>query len=85
MRKTQRTGKEQTTLLRKNLEEDNTKPMVLFVEVKDWLQNNRVEGFIRVAEALPHKDPEKIAKTIDVEDISKATIHAAIEFRSEGL
>ena len=43
-----------------------------------YLQEHGLEGFIRVAEAPPHQEPEKVAKTIDVEGISEATIMATI-------
>ena len=48
--------------------------MAQFVESKDWLQRNGLKGFIRVAEALPHEELEKVTMTIDVEGISKMTV-----------
>ena len=43
------------------------------------MQKQGLEGFIRVTEAPPHQELEKVAKTIDVEGILEATIQAAIE------
>ena len=48
--------------------------MALSTEAKDWLQKNGLEGFIWVAEAPHHQEPEKVARTIDVEVISEATV-----------
>ena len=53
--------------------------MVLYVEAKDWLEKNGLEGFIQVAGAPPHKEQAKVTKTINIDDISEATMHAAIE------
>ena len=59
--------------------------MALSVEAKDWFQRKGLKGFIRVAEAQPHKEPEKVATTIDIDGISKAMVQAAIEIPSKGL
>ena len=56
--------------------------MALPTEAKDWLQKNRLEALIQVAEAPLHKEPEKVAKTIDVDGISEEIIQAAIELPS---
>ena len=52
--------------------------MALSREAKDWLQKHGLQGFIRVVEAPPHQDPKKVAKSIDVDDISEAIIQATI-------
>ena len=49
------------------------------------MQKQGLEGFIRVTEAPPHQELEKVAKTIDVEGILEATIQAAIELSTGGL
>ena len=49
------------------------------------MRRHGLEGFIRVAEAPPHPEPEAIAKNIDVDGISEATVHAIIELESGGL
>ena len=49
-------------------EEDES--MALSAKAKDWLQQHGLEGFIRVAKAPPHQEPETVARTIDVNGIS---------------
>ena len=58
-----------------------TQTMVLYVEAKDWLEKNGLVGFIQVARARapPHKEQAKVTKTINIDDISEATMHATIE------
>ena len=38
-----------------------------------------LKGFIKVAKPPPHQELDKVARTIDVDDILEATIQAAIE------
>ena len=67
------------------LEEEQTEPMALSNATRDWLIKNSLEGFIRVAEAPPHEEPEMVAATIDLDGLSKVTVQAAIELPSEEL
>ena len=59
-------GKAQATLLRNELDTKNAEPMTLSLEAKDWIQKNKLERFVWVVEAPPHKELKKIATTIDV-------------------
>ena len=54
-------------------DEFETKPIELSAGVKEWLQQHDLEGFIHIVKALPHPEPEVIAKKIDVEEISRGT------------
>ena len=52
--------------------------MGLSTQAKDWLTKHGLDGFIRVTEAPPHMEPEKIATTIDMEGIFEVTMQAVI-------
>ena len=59
--------------------------MALLNEVKNCLIKNGLEGFIRVAEAPPHEEQDKVAMTIVVGKLSEGMVQGAIELPSGGL
>ena len=81
----QTSEKAQALNLRSDLEADNIEPMALSNEVKNCLIKNGLEGFIRVAEAPPHEELDKLAMTIVVDKLSEGMVQAAIELPSRGL
>ena len=38
--------------------DENAGPMALSDEVRQWLTNNGLEGFLRIVDTSPHDDPE---------------------------
>ena len=52
---------------------------------KDWLIKHGWEGFLRVAEVPPHEEPEKVTSTIDLEEMSKGTMHTLVGLLDGGL
>ena len=50
--------------------------MALSTATREWFRKNNLEGFLRIANAPPHEEPEKGAPTIDLEEITEGTIQA---------
>ena len=44
--------------------------MAFSTATKDWLSKNGLEGFLRVVDAPPHEEPEKVTSMIDLKEIS---------------
>ena len=44
--------------------------MALLDAAKDWLSRYGLEGFLWIAEAPPHEEPEKVSLQIDLEEIT---------------
>ena len=59
--------------------------MALFETAKKWFTQHGLEGFLRIAEAPPHDEPEKVAKKIDLEEITEESICALIGLLEGGL
>ena len=59
--------------------------MALSKEARDWLLKHGPEGLLRVAEAPPHEEPEKVATTINLDELFEGTVQAAVELPSRGL
>ena len=59
--------------------------MALSETAKKWLTQNGLEGFLRVVEAPPHEEPEKVAQKIDLEEITEDAIRALIGLLEGGL
>ena len=58
--------------------DDTLEPMALSETAKKWFTQHGLEGFLRITEAPPHKEAEKVAKKIDIEEITEEAIHALI-------
>ena len=43
---------------------------------KKWLKQHGLEGFLRIMEAPPHREAEKVVKDIDTEVITEEAIRA---------
>ena len=52
--------------------------MTLSEAAKKWLKQHGLEGFLRIVEALPHEDAEKVVKDIDTEVTTEEAIRALI-------
>ena len=50
-----------------------------------WFTQHGLEGFLRIAEAPPHDEPGKVAKKIDLEEITEDVIHALIGLPKGGI
>ena len=66
-------------------EEEDTSPMALSTATREWFSEHGLEGFLRVADAPPHEEPEKVAPPIDLEEITEGTIQALIGLPTGGL
>ena len=55
-------------------DEEDSGPMVLSNTTRKWFTKNGLEGFLRITDAPPHEEPEQVAPTIDLEEITKGTI-----------
>ena len=50
--------------------------MALSEAAKKWLKQHGLEGFLRIMEAPPHREAEKVVKDIDTEVITEEEIRA---------
>ena len=50
--------------------------MALSTIAREWYSKNVLEGFLRITDAPLHEEPEKVAPTIDLEEITEGTIQA---------
>ena len=60
-------------------------PMALSETAKKWFTQHGLEGFLRIAEAPPHEEVEKVAKKIDLEVITEEAIRALIGLPEGGI
>ena len=65
--------------------EDTLKPMALSETAKKCFTQHGLEGFLRIAEAPPHEEAEKVAKKIDLEVITEEAIRALIGLPEGGI
>ena len=56
--------------------EEDSDPMALSDAAREWFTKNGLEGFLRIADAPPHEEPEQVAPTIDLAKITEGTIQA---------
>ena len=54
--------------------EEHTSLMALPTATRKWFSKNGPEGFLKIVDAPPHEEPEKIAPIIDLEEITEGTI-----------
>ena len=59
--------------------------MALSETTKKWFTQHVLEGILRVSEAPPHEDAEKVAKKIDIEVITEEAIRALIALPEGGI
>ena len=59
--------------------------MALSTTTREWFSKNNLEGFLRIADAPPHEEPEKVGPTIDLEEITEGTIQALTRLLVGGL
>ena len=57
-----------------HIHEEDTGPMALSEEARQWLTDNELEGFLRIADAPPHEEPEQAATSIDLSEITKGVV-----------
>ena len=65
--------------------EEDTGPMALSEEAKQWLTEHGLEGFLRIADAPPHAEPEQAAATIDLSEITEGAVQALTGLQAGGL
>ena len=59
--------------------------MALSETAKKWFTQHGLDGFLRIAEAPTHKESEKGAKKIDLEEIMEVAIYALIRLPEGGI
>ena len=59
--------------------------MALSEEERQWLTENGLEGFLRIADAPPHEEPEQAATSIDLSEIMEGAIQAMAGLQVGGL
>lgn len=64
------------------VEEEDKEPMAFSSTMRDWLTKDELEGFLRVVDAPPHKEPSLM---IDLEEITVGTVQALVGLPVEGL
>ena len=67
-----------------SIDNDNM-PIFVSDELRSWLICNNLEGFLKVPDAPPHDELEKVASTIDLEEITEGTIQALTRLQAGGL
>ena len=68
-----------------HIQEEETNPMALSKEARQWLTENRLEGLLRIADAPPHAEPMQAAATIDLSDIIEGAVQALTGLPAGGL
>ena len=58
----------------KRTDEEDAGPMALSNKARQWFTDNGLEGFLRITDAPPHEEPEQVAPTIDLAEITEGTI-----------
>ena len=53
---------------------EDTGPMALSEEARQWLTEHGLEGFLRIADAPPHAEPEQATATIDLSEITEGAV-----------
>ena len=59
--------------------------MALSDAAREWFTKNGLEGFLRIADAPPHEEPEQVAATIDLSKIMEGTILTVTGLQAGGL
>ena len=59
--------------------------MALSTASREWFSKNNLDGFLQIVDAPPHEEPEKVAPTIDLEEITEGTIQALTGLQVGGL
>ena len=57
-------------------DKEDSGPMALSTAARKWFSKNSPEGFLRIVDAPPHEEPEKVAPNIDLAKITEGTIEA---------
>ena len=65
--------------------EEDTGPMALSEEARQWLTENGLEGFLQIADAPPHVELEQAAATIDLSEITEGAVQALTGLQAGGL
>ena len=65
--------------------EDTLEPIALSEMAKKWFTQHGLEGFLRIVEAPPHEEAEKVVKKIDLEVITEEAIRALIGLPEDGI
>ena len=68
-----------------HINEEYTGPMAPSEEAKQWLTEHGLEGFLRIADAPPHDEPEQAAKSIDLSEITEGAVQAITGLQAGGM
>ena len=85
--------KNESTLRRRELRhctdqpinEEDTCLMAPSEEAKQWLTEHGLEGFLRIADAPPHDEPEQAVKSIDLSEITEGAVQAITGLQAGGM
>ena len=59
--------------------------MALSEEARQWLTEHGLEGFLRIADAPLHVEPEQAAATIDLSEITEGAVQVLTGLQGGGL
>ena len=59
-------------------------PTQVFEHLKNWLQTNGLDGYIRIAEAQPHQQVKEIVKEINIGKITNKNVRLILNLKNEG-
>ena len=65
--------------------EEGSGPMALSDEARQWMTENGMEGLLRIADALPHEEPEQAVATIDLSEVTEGAVQALTGIKAGGL
>ena len=66
-------------------DEEDAGTMALSEEARQWLTDNGLEGFLRIANAPPHDEPEQADATIDMSEITEGAVQALTGLQAGGM
>ena len=64
---------------------EDTGPMDLSKEARQWPTKHGLEGFLHIADTPPHAEPEQAATTIDLSKITEGAVQALTGLQAGGL
>ena len=65
--------------------EEESEPMALSEEARQWMIENGLEGLLRIADAPPHAEPEQAAASIDLSEVTEGAVQALTGIKAGGL
>ena len=65
--------------------EEESGPMALSDEARQWMTENRMEGLLRIADTPPHAEPEQATTTINLLEVTEGAVQALTGLKAGGL